>query len=83
MPVKKGDKAKGGDWEKISNLAFDITEDMIMEFEGKSCNIINNKGNVIGEFGEEDRLVQKDVLPGYQCFVMRVRIRFVKKKSVV
>jgi len=32
MSVKRGEKALNGEWEKISALAFEISENMTMEF---------------------------------------------------
>lgn len=81
MSVKRGDKAFNGEWEKISAKAFDIIEDMTMEFQGKSCNITDSNGNVVEELGEEHGQVSREVLAGYRCYVMRAWIKFERKSE--
>lgn len=74
-----GDKALGGNWEKISAFAFEIEEDMTMEFEGQSCNIADSEGKLVEKIGEG--YATRDVLAGYRCYVMRARVKFVKKSA--
>jgi hypothetical protein len=81
MPAKRGDKAFNGEWEKISALVFEITEDMTMEFVGRSCNIMNSEGGIVEQLGEEDGQVSREVLAGYRCVVMRARVRFQRKSE--
>jgi hypothetical protein len=80
MSTKTGDKAFSGDWERISAFAFDITEDMTMEFKGTSCNIMDSAGNLVEKLGPEHGEVPREVLAGYRCYVIRARVRF-KPKS--
>lgn len=77
-----GEKALSGEWETISNNCFEIQDDMIMEFEGRSCNITDSEGNPIpdGQFGPDDGRVEKEVLVGYRCYIMRALVRFEKKE---
>ncbi len=79
MSAKRGTKAFNGEWEKISALVFEITEDMTMEFQGKSCNIIDSDGNPVEQLGEGDGQVARQVLAGYRCYVMRAWVRFERK----
>lgn len=77
-----GEKALSGEWEKISNKCFEIREDMIMSFKGDSCNIVDGEGNLIpdGCLGPDDGEAEREVKPGYRCYVMRAMVRF-KGKS--
>lgn len=77
MPRAVGEKALNGEWEEISNYKFQITEDMVLEFEGESCNIIAKDGQV-DSFGEKDGHVKKEVRPGYRCYVMKARVLFTR-----
>jgi len=81
MSVKRGDKAINGEWEKISALAFEITEEMTMEFHGKSCNIADSEGNLVEQLGEDNGQVSRDLLAGYRCYVIRAWVRFEKKSA--
>jgi hypothetical protein len=74
---KTGEKALRGDWERIGAFVFELQEDMTMEFDGKSCNILDSKRAVVEIIpqGKETR----DVLAGYRCYVMEADIRFTKK----
>jgi hypothetical protein len=76
-----GHMALGGDWETISNYRFNITEHMTMSFQGRSCNITDGGKTLIETLGEKDGLAERDVLPGYQCFVMKAKVRFVTKNG--
>jgi hypothetical protein len=78
---KVGVKALSGKWEKISAYAFEITEDMTMEFQGSSCNIANSDGNLVENLGAEHGRVTRETLAGYRCYVMRAWVKF-EKKSV-
>lgn len=81
MSVKRGDKAFNGEWEKISAKAFDITEDMTMEFQGKSCNIMDSEEKLVEQLGEEHGQVSREVLAGYRCYVIRARVKFERKSE--
>ncbi|KAL2865076.1 uncharacterized protein BJX67DRAFT_187374 [Aspergillus lucknowensis] len=77
-----GDKALQGEWEKISGNVFKIKEHMIMEFEGVSCNILDETGkHLAGPFSEKDALVKREVRPGDNCYILYARIRFVRVSS--
>lgn len=76
---KVGDKALGGEWETISNYKFEITEEMTLSFEGRSCNILDSEGRLIEKLGEKDGLVERDVCSGYQCYVMKAKVKFERK----
>jgi len=52
-----GERAFNGEWEQIGAQYFDITEDMIMEFQGRSCNIADSEGNLVEKLGTEHRRV--------------------------
>ncbi|KAH8650352.1 hypothetical protein BGZ60DRAFT_195684 [Tricladium varicosporioides] len=81
MSAKVGTKALGGDWEQIGAQYFDIAEDMTMEFQGQSCNILNSEGALVEKLGVEHGRVTRDVLIGYQCYVIRAWVKFEKKSS--
>ena len=53
MSVKTGDKALSEEGEEISAFAFEITEDMNMEFQGRSCNILDGEGKLVKKLGAE------------------------------
>lgn len=75
-----GEKALNGEWEKISNKCFEIKEDMIMTFEGRSCNITDGEGSLIpnGSLGPADGQTAREVKAGYRCYVMRALVKFEK-----
>lgn len=81
MPNAVGELALSGEWEKISNNRFEIQEDMVMTFEGRSCNIVDAEGNPIpdGCLGPSDGQVTREVKVGYRCYVMRAWVKFEKK----
>ncbi|OCL04532.1 hypothetical protein AOQ84DRAFT_115850 [Glonium stellatum] len=79
MSAKVGDKALSGKWEDIGAHVFEITEDMTMTFEGRSCNIEDGEGKLVKALGTEDGQVTREVLAGYRCYVMRARIKLEKK----
>lgn len=74
-----GNKALGGVFEKIAAKCFVMEENMLMTFKGYSCNIIDDKGKVIAEYGPDNEEVKKDVGIGYKCYVMRALVKFEKK----
>lgn len=78
-----GEKAIHGEWEYISNKCFEIEEDMVMKFEGRSCNIADRDGNLVpnGELRSPDVEITRDVLAGYRCYVMRARVKFERKSA--
>ena len=53
MAAKLWDKALSGKGEEIGAYAFVITEDMTMEFQGRSCYIIDGEGNLVEKLGTE------------------------------
>jgi len=79
MSAKAGDKALSGEWEDIGARKFDITEDMTMTFEGRSCNIQDGEGKLVEKLGTEDGQVTREVLAGYKCYIMWARIKFEKR----
>lgn len=78
-----GLKALRGEWEKIVVNCFEIEEDMIMGFEGRSCKIMDQERNIIpdGKLGSNHGRVEREVLAGYRCLIMRALVRFEKKAS--
>jgi len=52
-----------------------------MTFKGRSCNITDNKDKLVVAYGPDDGEVQKDVMAGYKCYVMRANIKFERKES--
>lgn len=80
MSVAVGEKALSGEWETISNKCFEIQEDLIMEFEGRSCNITDSEGNPIpdGQFGPGK--AKKEVLAGFRCYIMKAVVKFERKE---
>ena len=78
MP-KAGEKALGGQWEDIVALRFEITERMIMTFEGSSCNIQDSRRNLVKSLGAKDGQVTQEVEAGYRCYVIRSRVKFEKR----
>lgn len=75
MSTRVGDKALAGEREYIMVRCFEITEDLTMEFEGESCNILNADG-VVEELGPRDGIVRREVHAGYQCYVMHSWMKF-------
>ncbi|KAM5439832.1 hypothetical protein MferCBS31731_004243 [Microsporum ferrugineum] len=75
-----GEKALKGEWEKISNKCFEIQEDMVMTFDGRSCNIADSDGNFVpgGNLGPMDGQVMRTVEAGYRCYIMRAMVKFEK-----
>ncbi|CRG82839.1 hypothetical protein PISL3812_00185 [Talaromyces islandicus] len=58
-----GEKALSGEWVRISVKCFEITDRMIMSFEGRSCNIADGEGKLIpnGKLGPEDGQTTREV----------------------
>ena len=81
MPTKLGDKALSGQWEEIGACRFEIPEDMTMEFQGKSCNIVDGEGNTVEELGPDHGRVTREVLAGYKCYVLKAWIKFERKSA--
>jgi hypothetical protein len=80
MSSDAGKKALAGDWVEIGAELFEITEDMLLSFEGRSCNIQDEEGNLVKQLGEKDGKVEDEsVLAGYRCFVMKAFVKFEKK----
>ncbi|PGH16001.1 hypothetical protein AJ80_05344 [Polytolypa hystricis UAMH7299] len=76
-----GAKALGGEWEEIGAKNFEIVESMTMEFEGLSCNVVDNKGKLVETLGKDHGRVTREVGDGYKCFVMRAWVKFEKKSA--
>jgi len=76
-----GERAFNGEWEQIGAQYFDITEDMIMEFQGRSCNIADSEGNLVEKLGTEHGRVTRDIVAGYRCYVIRAWVKFEKKSQ--
>jgi len=78
MSVTTGEKALKGEWERISAFVFEIAQDMTIEFEGMSCNVLDSEGTVVETLGENDESVKRKVYAGYRCYVMKAWVRFEK-----
>jgi hypothetical protein len=75
-----GNKALNGEWEEIlAAYKFEITEDMTMSFQGRSCHIEDNKKKLVETLGRDDGEVMREVFAGYRCYVMKAWIKFEKK----
>ncbi|KAJ0416719.1 hypothetical protein BJY00DRAFT_291021 [Aspergillus carlsbadensis] len=82
MAETVGDKALQGEWEEISIRVIAIKEHMTMEFEGVSCNILDETGKQhAGHFSEKDGLVKREVRPGDRCYILKARITFIRASS--
>lgn len=81
MPFEVGEKALKGEPEQIGAYMFEMKEDMIMTFEGRSCNIFDAKERVVEELGAKDGEVTREVPAGYRCYVMKAKIKFEKKSE--
>ncbi len=81
MSTTVGAKAFNGEWEQIGAQYFDIAEDMVMEFQGQSCNIVDSGANLVEKLGTGHGRVTRDVLAGYRIYVIRAWVKFEKKSS--
>jgi hypothetical protein len=81
MSTKLGVMALSGEWEEIGACRFEITEDMTMEFQGKSCNIVDGAGGLVEALGAEHGRVLREVLTGYRCYVLKAWVKFEKKSA--
>lgn len=79
MSSENGKKALEGEWVRIAGDQFDMSEDMIITFEGESCNITDGEGNPVYTFGIGDGRVTRNVLAGYRCYVMKAYVKFEKR----
>lgn len=79
MSSDVGARALAGYEEWIPVLDFEIPEDMIMEFEGRSCNILDCDQKVVDTLGTKDGRVLREVKKGYRCYVMKARVKFSQK----
>jgi len=79
MATQVGDKALSGEWEEIGARVFEITEDVTMTFQGRSCNIADSEGKLVEKLGAEDGQVTRNVLAGYRCYIMKASVRFEKR----
>lgn len=71
-------KALSGEWERISNRRLEIKEDMIMSFEGRSCNIVDRENNLVEHLKSDSGLVSSKVLAGYVLYILIARVKFEK-----
>ena len=78
---KVGVKALSDKWKKISAYAFEIIENIIIEFQDSSCNITDSDGNLIEALGEKYGRITRDILASYRCYVIKIRIKFGKKST--
>ena len=69
-----GEVVLGGDWEYFFARYFDITDDIIMEFDGELCNILDAAGNTLETI--EGKMAEREVHPGYRCYVIRAKVKF-------
>lgn len=77
-----GARALNGKTEWIMNHKFEIEADMVMEFEGASCNIADADGKIVDTLGPDDGKVERDVHTKYRCYVMRASVKFEPKAAV-
>ncbi|KMP07970.1 hypothetical protein CIHG_02945 [Coccidioides immitis H538.4] len=68
--------------EFILPYDYPIYKDMIIFFKGDSCNIVDEEGNLIpdGCLGPSVEETEREVKPGYRCYIMRATVKF-KEKS--
>ncbi|KAJ5790049.1 uncharacterized protein N7518_007060 [Penicillium psychrosexuale] len=78
MSSDRGTQALAGEEEWISIFDFNIPEDMIMEFEGRSCNIFDDEKNVVDKLGYNDGKVSREVKKGWCCYVLKAKVKFSK-----
>jgi len=52
---------------------------MTITFKGRLCNILNSEEKVVNELGTKDRQVIREVLTGYQYYIIRAQIKFKKR----
>jgi hypothetical protein len=81
MSEAVGDRALNGEWERISNKRVEIKEDMVMMFEGRSCNIINSQGELVETLGPDDGLVTRNLSAGDLCYILLARVKFEKRQE--
>jgi hypothetical protein len=74
-----GAKALSGEKVWVGAKVFEVTEDMMMEFEGSSCNILDSEGNVLHQYGPKDGFVKREIRAGLRCYVLESYIMFKKK----
>jgi hypothetical protein len=79
MSTKAGKLSLEGHWAEVGADVFDITEDMNMTFEGRSCKIIDKDGNLIETLGSKDGKTTREVSAGQRCFVLKAFVQFEKK----
>jgi len=77
-----GEVALRGEWEKIATLyKFCISEDMDLHFDGMSCRIVDEEGRGVKLLTKEDGETKETVYAGYECEVMKARVKFVKIRN--
>jgi hypothetical protein len=81
MAEAVGDKALSGEWERISNKRLEIKENMVMMFEGQSCNITNEEGNLVESLGLKDGVVTRNLSAGDVCYILLARVKFEKRQD--
>jgi hypothetical protein len=78
MPTVNGQKALDGERTYIEGERFEIHEDMLITFEGQSCNILDKEGTEVFAFRSQDGLKKEKVLSGYKCYVLEGWVQFRK-----
>lgn len=78
-----GKRALSGEFEWIKNKCFEMKENMLMTFEGRSCNITKNNNDnnePVGSYGSGVPAKQVVVEAGHLCFVLYGNIKFEKEE---
>jgi hypothetical protein len=78
MPTDNGQNALDGVRTYIDGERFEIHEEMLIIFEGQSCNILDKEGTEIFAFRQHDGIKTEKVLPGYKCYVLKGWVYFQK-----
>lgn len=64
-----------GEWRSVGIRVFELTEDWEMSFEGKRCDIQDDKGEFIRALRDE-KVENIPVHSGYRCYVVSGKIMF-------
>ncbi|KAK5790567.1 hypothetical protein VI817_007854 [Penicillium citrinum] len=75
------ENAMNGERKFILHYKFEIETDMVMEFEGASCNIADADGNILDTLGPEHGKTERLLHAGSRCYVLKAYIKFVKKST--
>ena len=76
------DDALKGDWKWIPHHKFEIETDMVIEFEGLSCNIADATGKIVHTLGPKDGKTERLVHAKYRCYVLKAWVKFEKTGAV-